>query len=526
MRKRRARSAKLNRDLLDGPVHNPPTTKKHQALVELRRQTAGKKLVAKQDGYAADYVRGVKAVRLAGRVKQSPVFVNNTNELKQKRTNSIQRFRDQTQYLERVYQQQKAIMEFNVANRPLLFEQQTQEFINLYNQIRDLQKYVAILRNQNLDPNDYLTDNQKILLQRAQYFDQLNQLAYFPGGIPAPQGEITGPTSLDEQQLQQMQMLQQQDLDQMQMQSNGHMPVDMAAGQQQYLPQDHYEQVNLANAAAGLTTKSQQYQMQAMDQMDEDMQQQMDMGEAVARDDEYGEEQDEGDDPDQDERQNNEPEIVDDVEHQMGDDEDEQEMVDGMQMMQDADEDQGDDGEGQEDDDDGEDDEEKDMVAMDGHGGEELVHDGEENEDESPQAEGEDDDVDDEVQAYAQQRMEDEADDDEQMMGEGEDDEGDDGSMGGEEMYDVTDPEQLYDHVLQMQQQNMHIEQHDPTGAHAQLAEELGYRQMHGYEEGDDGEGDYGEDDDGLALENDYGQDDDGGVMMYQQDVSRGNANM
>lgn len=148
-------------------------------------------------------------------------------------------------------------MEFNVANRPLLFEQQTQEFINLYNQIRDLQKYVAILRNQNLDPNDYLTDNQKILLQRAQYFDQLNQLAYFPGGIPVPQGEITGPTSLDEQQLQQMQMLQQQNLDQIQMQSNAHMPVDMVAGQQQYLPQDHYEQVNLANAAAGLTTKSQ-----------------------------------------------------------------------------------------------------------------------------------------------------------------------------------------------------------------------------------------------------------------------------
>ena len=47
---------------------------------------------------------------------------------------------------------------------------------------------MAILRNQQLDPNDYLTDNQKILLQRAQYFDQLNQLAYFPGGIPAPEG--------------------------------------------------------------------------------------------------------------------------------------------------------------------------------------------------------------------------------------------------------------------------------------------------------------------------------------------------
>ena len=59
--------------------------------------------------------------------------------------------------------------------------EQTQEFISAYNQIRDLQKYVAILRNANLNPNDHMTDSQKILLQRAQYFDQLNQLAYFPG---------------------------------------------------------------------------------------------------------------------------------------------------------------------------------------------------------------------------------------------------------------------------------------------------------------------------------------------------------
>lgn len=216
----------------------------------------------------------------------------------------------------------------------------------------------------------------------------------------------------------------------------------------------------------------------------------------------------------------------------MGEGEDEEEM-DGMQMMHEG-EVQGDDGDGQEDDEDGEDDDKDMQVAMDGQGGEELVQDGDEHEDESPQAEGEDDDVDEEVaQAYANQpRMDGDADDDDQMMGEGEDDEGEEDSMGGEEMYDVTDPEQLrlYNHVLQMQQQqNMHIEQHDPSGAH-QLEEELGYEQMHGYGEGedDDGEGDYGEDvdEDGLALENEYDQENDGGVMMYQQDMSRGNANM
>jgi hypothetical protein len=108
-------------------------------------------------------------------------------------------------------------MEFNVANRPLLVEQQTQEFINLYNQIRDLQKYVAILRNANMDPNDHLTEDQKILLQRAQYFDQLNQLAYFPGGIPPPAGQEGGVNVLDEQQQQQLLLLQQQNMS---------MPVD------------------------------------------------------------------------------------------------------------------------------------------------------------------------------------------------------------------------------------------------------------------------------------------------------------
>jgi hypothetical protein len=38
-------------------------------------------------------------------------------------------------------------MAINVAKRPLLLEQQTQEFINLYDQIRDLQKYCDVLRN-------------------------------------------------------------------------------------------------------------------------------------------------------------------------------------------------------------------------------------------------------------------------------------------------------------------------------------------------------------------------------------------
>ena len=59
---------------------------------------------------------------MTNRVKQSPALANNALELKKKRTNGLQRARDQMKYLENVYNQQKAIMEFNVANRPLLVE--------------------------------------------------------------------------------------------------------------------------------------------------------------------------------------------------------------------------------------------------------------------------------------------------------------------------------------------------------------------------------------------------------------------
>jgi len=274
------------------------------------------------------------------------------------------------------------------------------------------------------------------------------------------------------------------------------------------MPADHYEQVNMANAAAGLTTKSQQYQLQQqMNHMEpgmgeEEMQemQEMDVGDAAGQaEDDYGEEDQDDDDQvdDENEEQNNEPEIVNDMdqEHQMMQEQQEEEMAaqmhDQMQMMHDGEEVEGEDedeGQGEdelEDDDqdeEGDGDEEGDNmdmhVAMDGQGGEELMQDGEDNDEDSPQVdgEGEDDEVDEEVaQHYAnQQRMSGDPDDEEQMMGDGEDDEeGDEGEMAGEEMYDLEDEQQFVDNalyvnqMLQMrhQEQNMNIEQHDPTGA-------------------------------------------------------------
>ena len=56
-------------------------------------------------------------------MKKSPALASNSNLLKKKRMNSLQRAKDEMRYLEGINNQQKALMEFNVANRPLLVEQ-------------------------------------------------------------------------------------------------------------------------------------------------------------------------------------------------------------------------------------------------------------------------------------------------------------------------------------------------------------------------------------------------------------------
>ena len=72
-----------------------------------------------------------------------------------------------------------------MANKPLLVEQVSKAFMRNLAQIRELQKYVTILRDANLDPDAHLTDEQKELLLSAEYYDRLNAAtAYFPGNLP------------------------------------------------------------------------------------------------------------------------------------------------------------------------------------------------------------------------------------------------------------------------------------------------------------------------------------------------------
>ena len=63
--KRRARSVKINRDIFEAPVHNPPTTKKHDAMVEVRRKKQQEKLEAKISEQREKFVRDIKSVRMA-----------------------------------------------------------------------------------------------------------------------------------------------------------------------------------------------------------------------------------------------------------------------------------------------------------------------------------------------------------------------------------------------------------------------------------------------------------------------------
>lgn len=66
--------------------------------------------------------RFIKQNRLAQRVKCSPAIVSNVAELRRRKTESIARAKENMQRLEKNWEDQKAQIEFNVANKPLLVE--------------------------------------------------------------------------------------------------------------------------------------------------------------------------------------------------------------------------------------------------------------------------------------------------------------------------------------------------------------------------------------------------------------------
>lgn len=103
---------------------------------------------------------------------------------------------------EKLWERKKAEIEYNVANRPLLVELQSQHFCDKLNEIRQVENFVQVLWEAKLDPQDHLEPWQKELLASAEYLDWLNaSTAYFPTvntavlqrePIPEQEGEEEG----------------------------------------------------------------------------------------------------------------------------------------------------------------------------------------------------------------------------------------------------------------------------------------------------------------------------------------------
>lgn len=75
----------------------------------------------------------------------------------------------------------KAEIEINVANRPLLVEMASKNFYNELLRMQEVEQYAQLLREAKLDVDTHLTPEQKILLQKAEQLEQLNaEHAYFP----------------------------------------------------------------------------------------------------------------------------------------------------------------------------------------------------------------------------------------------------------------------------------------------------------------------------------------------------------
>ena len=71
-----------------------------------------------------------------------------------------------------------------------MVEQVSKAFMRNLAQIRELQRYVNILRDAGKNPDELLTNDQKELLLSAEYYDRLNvATAYFPGNLP-PQASL------------------------------------------------------------------------------------------------------------------------------------------------------------------------------------------------------------------------------------------------------------------------------------------------------------------------------------------------
>ena len=140
-----------------------------------------KKHSTEKETLRGEIQRFINQNRLSQRVKYSPAIVSNAQVLKKRREENRIRAKQELRQNEKSWDTQKMQIQLNVAHRPLLVEQVSKAFIHNLKQIRDLQRYVKILQEAGIDPNEYLSQDQKELLTSAEYYDKLNhEKAFLP----------------------------------------------------------------------------------------------------------------------------------------------------------------------------------------------------------------------------------------------------------------------------------------------------------------------------------------------------------
>ena len=82
--------------------------------------------------------------------------MDNQAALQAQRDQNMERIRQQLMINEKLWERKKAEIEYNVANRPLLVELQSQHFCDKLNEIRQVENFVQVLWEAKLDPQDHL----------------------------------------------------------------------------------------------------------------------------------------------------------------------------------------------------------------------------------------------------------------------------------------------------------------------------------------------------------------------------------
>ncbi|CAI2377545.1 unnamed protein product [Moneuplotes crassus] len=168
-------------DSLKPPTKTAQSTLKFDSQVAMRRAELEAKLQKELVQARDDIDREYKTTRMKDRVMKSPAIHNNTQCLREMRERSQRQAKENMEFLEKVYDRKRAEIDVNVANRPLLVEMQSKDFYNQYVQMQEVEKYANLLEEAKFDPNEHLTEHQKILLKKAEAFEQLNaEHAYFP----------------------------------------------------------------------------------------------------------------------------------------------------------------------------------------------------------------------------------------------------------------------------------------------------------------------------------------------------------